>query len=964
MKTDLPLTSLIPPESGSPDEGASREDLLCTIRRLQNENKQLNRSINLLRKKIDTAEIAAETDKLIGDLRSVEQKKLEKYMKLLLEYSQIAILMFDENGCLAYCTNEFLRLINIDNFGIINGRSFEYVAGTFCGEELVKSAAGIFKKVRDSMEPCTVNTKLLFPANTAERFYTIQLAPITENGVFDGEIMICHDTTELRNAEAEERTRLMLDSTPLACMLWTAKGRLLGWNKKTVELLDLNSDEVSTDNFFNRCAETQDDGVPSIVKWRSLIKAALENGSVRTEWNCILGSGEMAPLEATFVRMPWKNYFRVAVYADDLRELRKHEMAARKANEENRMLELEAKAAEAASKAKSDFLAVMSHELRTPMNVIIGMSELIPVENLNEQQKNFFWEIQNMSKTLLKLINDILDFSKIEAGKLEVLPVNYNIRTLVDTVSSMLKFAAEKKGISFNARIAGDIPEVLYGDEIRVRQLFTNIISNSIKYTREGSIDIDVTKTIENDKPYLEIRVKDTGIGIKKEEVSRLFSAFQQLDARKNRGIVGTGLGLAICKRLVDMMEGSISVESEYGKGSVFTVRLPLTEGNPTLLNVEKLRKASKNCDFVTVKKDERVKALVVDDMPENLTVASGFLALHNIEADAVLSGMEALEKAKKTKYDIVFMDQMMPEMDGIDAARCIRALEEKTGDPWFGKMPIIALSANAVIGAREEFIAAGMNDSISKPIEAKTLNAKLALWLPPEKIEYSVKKPDKGGKDSGYPVFEQLRGVKEIDLEDGITHTGSAAAYIKVIKQYCSGFAASTLALPEILEKKDINAYNIKVHALKGVFATLGVKSLSEWAKKLEFASADAKTANSGFSETCVNETKPFVEECKAFFDALPAAVKPDGAARRRQSDFKTDAGNAAFLLNKLEELKTALETGYANSVNEICGELCKLSFDDKTDGFIGELSRLAADFDYDIAKQKIEGFLYAGEK
>jgi CheY-like chemotaxis protein/anti-sigma regulatory factor (Ser/Thr protein kinase) len=567
-----------------------------------------------------------------------------------------------------------------------------------------------------------------------------------------------------------------------------------------------------------------------------------------------------------------------------------------------------------------------------------------------------------MSKTLLKLINDILDFSKIEAGKLDILPMNYNIRALLDTVSSMLRFIAEKKGLAFNMRISDDIPEVLYGDEIRVRQIFTNIISNSIKYTREGTIDIDVTKTITDGKTYFQIRIKDTGIGIKKEDISKLFSAFQQLDAHENRGIVGTGLGLAICKRLTDMMDGSIGAESEYGKGSVFTVRLPLVEGAAASLQSDKLCHVQKNCDFVTAKKDAGLRALVVDDMPENLTVASGFLALHDIAADTALSGMEALEKVKKIKYDIVFMDQMMPEMDGLDAARYIRCLEEKTGDHWFGKVPIIALSANAVMGAVEKFIAAGMNDSISKPIESETLNSKLALWLPPEKIEYAAaKKPGDGDKDEAYSVFEQLRRVKHIDLEDGLIHTGGAPAYIKVIKQYCSGFAASTLALQEILEKKDIDAYHIKVHALKGIFATLGVRRLSEWARKLELASADAKAANSGFPEICVNETKPFVKECRRFFDMLPAAVKPDNAAPEK--DFRKDAGNKDFLLTKLEKLKTDMETGHANSINEICAELSKLSFDEKTDSFIGELSRLAADFDYYIAKQRIEEFLDAGE-
>jgi CheY-like chemotaxis protein/anti-sigma regulatory factor (Ser/Thr protein kinase) len=592
------------------------------------------------------------------------------------------------------------------------------------------------------------------------------------------------------------------------------------------------------------------------------------------------------------------------------------------------------------------------------MNVIIGMSELMPVENLTEKQKNFFWEIQNMSKTLLKLINDILDFSKIEAGKLDIVPTHYSVRALLDTVYSMLSFIAEKKGLEFNARVTCDVPDVLYGDEIRVRQVLTNIVSNSIKYTHEGSINIDICKIKKKGKPYLKTRIKDTGIGIKKEDIPKLFGVFQQFDVRKNRGIVGTGLGLAICKKLVDMMGGIVEVESEYGKGSAFTVLLPLVEGDAALLKADRLYSVRKAGDFVTAKENADVKVLVVDDMPENLTVASGFLALHNIKADTALSGSEALEKVKKTRYDLVFMDQMMPEMDGLDAARYIRELEEKTGDSWFGKMPIIALSANAVQGAVEKFLEAGMNDSINKPIEAQTLNSKLTLWLPPEKIEHGVERKT-GAKDDEYPVFEQLRKINAIDLEDGLQHTGSASSYIKVIKQYCSGFETSTLALSGILGKKDIDEYHIKVHALKGVFATLGVVSLSNWAEKLEFAAADAKAANSDFPEICITETAPFIEKCKAFFDGLPAAVKPENADGKKE--IKKDSGDVSFLLRKLEELKAAFETGHTNSINEICDELVKLSFDEKTDSFIGELSRLAADFDYCIANQKLGEFLNA---
>ncbi|MDR2445244.1 MAG: response regulator [Spirochaetaceae bacterium] len=946
----------------------SPKEMSEIIKDLQKENRQLNRKVNLLQKKIDSANIAAQTDKLVDDIRSLEQKKLEKYMKLFLQYSQIVTLMLDEHGRLAYCTNEFLRLAGISNFGFVNGRTLNDVFSIF-GNSILGTHAGLrFDEIKKTLKSISVNTKIWFPANPAEHLYTVEMSPITENGVFDGAILTCHDTTELRNEEAEERTRLMLDSTPLACLLWTANGRLIGWNKTTTELLGLNGTEMNAESFFSRCVEVQDDGLESVIKWNNLIKETLEKGSVQTEWNCLINNDEPLPLDATFVRMPWKDRFRVAVYAVDLRELRKREMAVRKANEENRMLELEAKTAEAASKAKSDFLATMSHELRTPMNVIIGMSELIPTDNLNDKQKDFFYEIQNMSKTLLNLINDILDFSKIEAGKLDVILVNYNIRTVLDTVTSMFRFIAEKKHLAFCSYISDDIPDVLYGDETRIRQIFTNIISNAVKYTNSGSIGVTISKTTKNDKAYMEIRVKDTGIGIKEEDKSKLFDSFQQLDARKNRGIVGTGLGLAICKKLVDIMEGSIDVESEYGKGSVFIILLPLVEGDAARLQLDILSSLQNACNFVMVKKDTSVKILVVDDMLENLAVAEGFLELHGVDVDTALSGEETLNKVREKKYDLLFMDQMMPEMDGLDTTRYIRALAETTGEDWYTDVPVIALSANVESGAFQKFIGAGMNDSISKPIDSSMLNSKLAVWLPPEKIEFVAHPKTVYGRGEirkdyrdDNPVFKQLETLNCIDLEDGLQHTGSVSSYLKVIRQYCLGFKKSTIGLQQTFEENDIKTYHIKVHALKGVFATLGVRKLSKWAEKLEFASADdGLAACGGFSSVCLEETMPFIKECTEFFDRLPAELKTDDTEK---AVVRNAGSNITFFVQKLNELKKALETGHANLINELIDGLCKQSFDKNTDDFICELSRLSADFDYDIAVQKIKEFLYGRE-
>ncbi|MDR1972739.1 MAG: PAS domain-containing protein, partial [Treponema sp.] len=317
--------------------------------------------------------------------------------------------------------------------------------------------------------------------------------------------------------------------------------------------------------------------------------------------------------------------------------------------------------AERASSAKSEFLANMSHEIRTPMNAIIGMSDLMPTENLTSLQKGYFEDMKKMSRSLLTIINDILDFSKIEAGKLEILPVHYNVYALYDSIASMCEFIAQGKSLEFRRGRDPAVPEILYGDEIRVRQIFTNVVNNAVKYTKTGFVSFTLSHGRRNndETEYLIARITDSGVGIKEEDIPKLFGNFQQLDARKNRGVTGTGLGLAITKNLLAMMNGRIEVESIYGQGSTFTVYLPLVPGDPG-----KVQGPEQGIPTVMAKKGVRV--LVADDVPANLTVALGFLAKHGIAAETADGGLEAVEKVRESveqgrPYDIVFMDHMMP---------------------------------------------------------------------------------------------------------------------------------------------------------------------------------------------------------------------------------------------------------------------------------------------------------------
>jgi CheY-like chemotaxis protein len=379
-----------------------------------------------------------------------------------------------------------------------------------------------------------------------------------------------------------------------------------------------------------------------------------------------------------------------------------------------------------------------------------------------------------------------------------------------------------------------------------------------------------------NSRDYLVARVEDTGIGIRSADIAKLFESFHQLDTRKNRGIMGTGLGLTITKQLLTMMNGFIDVESEYGKGSRFTLYIPLVEGDPArIVDTEEA--------LPLVKAVDGTVALVVDDMPVNLTVASGFLGLHNIRSDTALSGERAIKMMKKMaekgrNYDLVFMDHMMPDMDGIETVKHIRELEE------FREVPIIALSANAVSGMKETFLEAGMNDFISKPINAATLNAVLARWLPPDKIGAKAdglsarKKMGKEKKESARmsgdgaadrQLLEQLRAIEELDLEAGLSYMGgSVKAYIDALRQFSGGLDEDVRLTREYLAGEDWRNYVTKVHGLKGVLNVLGAKVLGDWGAKLEAAGRDLNLP------LLREETGPYCEVLLAFRDKLRSAT------------------------------------------------------------------------------------------
>jgi signal transduction histidine kinase/DNA-binding response OmpR family regulator len=596
-----------------------------------------------------------------------------------------------------------------------------------------------------------------------------------------------------------------------------------------------------------------------------------------------------------------------------------------------RELEVQTELANAASRAKSQFLASMSHETRTPMNTIMGMSDLMRTDNLDEVQQGYFTDIKKTAKSLMQIINDILDFSKIEAGKLEITPVHFNILSLYDNICSMSKFTALSKELEFRNSFDPNIPLTIYGDETRIRQIIINIVNNAVKYTARGYVSVSFYRdTREGD--YLVFSVEDTGIGITQENIPKLFRTFQQFDQEKNRGIVGTGLGLSITKNLVNLMGGEITVDSEYGKGSIFTIRLPLIEGDEAKI---KHKEVAERITAI-----EPVQVLVVDDNPINLTVALGFLATHNIYPDTALSGPEAIEKIKAKRYDMVFMDQMMPGMDGIETTQAIRALGSS------GEIPIVALSANAVSGAREAFFEGGMNDFVSKPIEAEQLNMVLRKWLPQDKI--AVVEQRKAGERGieNDRLFNELKAIDVMNIQAGLSHVGNnETAYLQILRQFCAEYEGYVASIERYLEEENWQEYTIRLHAMKGAFANIGADDIAKRAHQLEYAS------RSGDYATCKGETREFIARMFEFRQKLLATslAPPEKEGEKRPVE-------PTELITAMDALQEACRQGMSDDADALADSLKGMSFSDDAGPLMAEIRELIASLDYEPAIEKAE--------
>lgn len=702
---------------------------------------------------------------------------------------------------------------------------------------------------------------------------------------------------------------------------------------------------------------------------------------------------------------------------------------------------------------KSDFLANMSHEIRTPMNAVIGMTEMALREEMSPTAREYIQQIRTSGKSLLTIINDILDFSKIESGKLDIIPANYTPCDLISDISNVISTRIGEKNIEFLLDINPTLPCQLYGDNIRIKQVITNITNNAIKFTEKGQVVLHMDyDTLSDDEIMLKVSVTDTGIGIRKKDIEKLFESFQQLDSKRNRNVEGTGLGLPISRKLITLMNGDMEIESEYGSGSTFSFYLPQKVVNTNacanlITNAENIKvahlitnpylKAQLKRDFerlgihsleytkkgdldnldkekpnfifvgnalipkkvreyaikhpditfvhmiayheaadsdldnlIILKKPVMprtlteifnhefqgnesanntastifdfvapdAKVLIVDDNPVNLTVAKGLLEPLQMQIDTALDAHSALECIEDKIYDIIFMDHMMPEIDGVEATHLIRSFH-----PNYALVPIIAFSANAVEGTKKMFLEEGMSDFVGKPVDVGELVAKIKQWLPQEKMMPVSQMTKKKKKTSPAQPLPHIEGL---DVTAGVQMLGDIDFYMEILKDYYQLIDSKIAILSSTLQNMDLERYTVEVHALKSSSKQIGAMELSGIAAELEAA---GKSLDLQYIQ---DNNELLLQKYKKLQDTLKN-VFPEKEAKTPKS--KANTISKDLLLDYFAKMEDAISNLDTDELEAIIEKLKEFQHPAKQQKFLTKLSDAVNVFDFEACEQHL---------
>jgi PAS domain S-box-containing protein len=806
------------------------------------------------------------------DLRQIQEQErraraMEERASMLLDHTPMICTLWGLDGDLRDCNQEALNILGFqDKGGMLKGF---YDRAPECQPNGEKSRDMVKRIVKEVFatgyqryewmtrtaagEPVPVETtSVLIPWEDSYRVisYSRDLREIKAR--------------ERQAREVEERARIMLDAVPDGVVLIDREYNILDYNQSFLHMFGFPDQLPGTIKFDAISPELQPDGTPSLEQADKHNHVVSETGYQKFEWMHCTVFGEPLPAEVTVVRVPWQGGWCHAACVRDLRGLKAHEQQMREANRHAHSLEVLSKAAQMASQAKSEFLARMSHELRTPLNAVIGFLDLELQKNLPQETIDRLGISLDACHNLLRLINDILDISKIEAGRFILSDNDYHLAALITDVLSLNAFRIEDKPIAFHLEADPNLPSTLRGDDLRIKQVLTNLLSNAFKYTKKGMVTFAIGLEPEEQagrragagSRFIRFNIQDTGQGIETENLEKLFTSYTRFDSKTNRLIEGTGLGLAISKHLVEMMGGWIEVKSAYGQGSVFSCIIPQTVIDPTPLGFENARSLNDLRDAPHFRRSKRdilgqdahlsyAKVLVVDDVPTNLAVAQAMLERYGMSVHCASSGQEAIDLvcSEATRYNAIFMDHMMPGMSGIEALRHIRAI----GSPYARSVPIIILTADVIAGNEKMFLEQGFQAFVGKPIEPAQLDEVVHKWVKDARQEVRPGSPRRRRSDvlpsdssrnakTREAADDAVHTVAGLNMREAISRFGSKTIFVDVLRSYAAN-------MPDMLERMrrpaedELAEFAIIAHGIKGTSYSVGANILGDMAKELERA-------------------------------------------------------------------------------------------------------------------------------